>query len=172
MTVLKTKKLIIRPFKKAYISKKYISWLNNKEITQYSEQRHLTHNYKNCLEYYEFLKEKKHPFYAIFINEDKEKHIGNMVAYIDHNNLTANITILIGESNYWGSGYGLEAWNIFIRYLFEKYKLRKVWAGTVRDNKGMLRIMKRSGMIKDGLRKKERYINNKEMDIIYAAKYL
>ena len=92
---MKTKNLLIQKFSKKNITKKYISWLNNKEVTRFSEQRHMTHNYANCLEYYNFLKKNKYPYYAILIRHNK-KHIGNIVAYIDYNNLTANLTILIG----------------------------------------------------------------------------
>ena len=167
---MKTKNLLIQKFSKKNITKKYISWLNNKEVTRFSEQRHMTHNYANCLEYYNFLKKNKYPYYAILIRHNK-KHIGNIVAYIDYNNLTANLTILIGDTNYWGSGYGLEAWNEFMLFLFKKYELRKIWAGTVSKNYGMLKIMEKSGMIRDGIRSKERFIENKEMDIIYRAKF-
>jgi hypothetical protein len=47
-------------------------------------------------------------FYAILF---KEEHIGNIVVYIDSFNMTANLTILIGEKKYWGKGYGLIAFN-------------------------------------------------------------
>ena len=56
-------------------------------------------------------------------------------------------------------------------FLFKEYNLRKVWAGTVSNNNGMLKIMAKSGMVKDGVRKKQRFIDNKELDIIYSAKF-
>ncbi len=166
---ISNKTLVIKPFRKEYITDKYVNWLNDKEVTKYSEQRHHQHTIESCIEFLDYNNKKNNVFYAIFLKKNKLEHIGNILAYIDFNNSSANLTILIGEKKYWGLGYGLEAWMLMLKYLLKKLKIRKVWAGTVDENYGMLKIMKHSGMIPDGVRIKERLIEGKELNINYSA---
>jgi len=56
-----------------------------------------------------------------------------------------------------------------LKYLLENLKIRKVWTGTVNENCGMLKIMRMSGMLPDGIRVKERLIDGRELDINYSA---
>ena len=46
-------------FNKKFITKKYISWLNNKQLMKYSEQRLKKHNYKSCKLYLQNAKKIK-----------------------------------------------------------------------------------------------------------------
>ena len=161
--------IVIKPFRKEYITAKYVSWLNDKDVTKYSEQRHHQHTIESCIEFLDYNYNNNNIFYAVFLKKNKLEHIGNILAYIDSNNNSANLTILIGEKKYWGLGYGLEAWMLMLKYLFKNLKIRKVWAGTVSENYGMLKIMKLSGMLPDGIRIKERLVGGKELDINYTA---
>tara|TARA_B110000238_G_C15747497_1_gene277720 strand:+ start:27 stop:215 length:189 start_codon:yes stop_codon:yes gene_type:complete len=58
-----------------------------------------------------------------------------------------------------------------LKYLLENLKIRKVWAVTVNENYGMLKIMRMSEMLLDGIRVKERLIDGRELDINYSAKF-
>ena len=51
------------------------------------------------------------------------KHIGNINAYIDLNNSTADIGILIGFPRH---GYGLKAWKLMINKLFITKKTAQI----------------------------------------------
>jgi len=163
---IKTDRLLIIPFQKKHLSSTYINWLNDPEIVKYSSQRHLKHTLKSCKNYWNSFKGTKNFFWAIETKTDKI-HIGNINAYIDIYNNTADIGIIIGERDIWGCGYGLEAWNGVINYLFEIMKVRKITAGTLILNKGMINIMLRSGMKEEGRRIKQELINNIETDIVY-----
>ena len=94
--------LLLRPFIKKNITKKYLLWLSNKEVTKYSELRHSSHDKSSAIKYFDFMKNKKNLFYAIYFKKTN-LHIGNIAAYIDWNNSTANLTILIGEKKYLAS---------------------------------------------------------------------
>ena len=168
---ISNKNIVIKPFRKEYITEKYVSWLNDKDVTKYSEQRHHQHTIGSCIEFLDFNKKNNNIFYAVFLKINKLEHIGNILAYVDLNNNSANLTILIGEKKYWGLGYGLEAWTLMLNYLLKNLKIRKVCAGTVNENYGMLKIMKMSGMLPDGIRVKEKLVGSKELDMIYTAKF-
>ena len=56
-------------------------------------------------------------------------------------------------------------------FLLDEVGLRKVWAGTMATNAGMLKIMKNSGMISDGVRRREYMWEGKEVDLVYMATF-
>ena len=148
-------------FEENFITPTYISWLNNSELMKYSEQRHKTHNYETCKEYLKScLQNKDILFYAIINNQNSE-HVGNINAYIDPYNKTADIGILIGKG---GKGFGFLAWKKMISVLKEK-KIRKITGGTAALNIPMIKIFKKSGMNFEFSMKDHLIIDNKFVDI-------
>ena len=111
------------------------------------------------------------PHYFIAVSETHLGlgHIGNLNVYVDLNNQTADVGILIGQKKIWGQGYGIEAWNAVCHYLLHELGLRKVTAGTSANNIGMRNIMERAGMISDGRKVRQLVIEGKEIDMIYSA---
>ena len=167
--VIETKRLLIKPFSKNYLTKKYISWLNNPKVVRFSEQRHKTHTLQSCQKYLNSFKNSPHYFWAIIVKTPPEKHIGNLVARVDKFNKTADLSILIGDTTVWGKGYGTEAWRAVVNFLFNKLKFRKITAGTLAVNKPMLKVMEKSGMINDGQRAKQFLWEGQEIDGIHKA---
>lgn len=163
-----TERLLITSFQEKHLTQKYVDWLNDSEIVKYSNQRHFNHTIETCREYWEGFKESTNYFWAIETLVEGN-HIGNLNAYIDKNNKTADVGILIGDRTKWGKGYGLESWNGVLKFLFEHNKIRKITAGTLAVNEGMIKIASKSGMIEEGRRYKQEIIKNKEVDMIYYA---
>jgi RimJ/RimL family protein N-acetyltransferase len=50
-----------------------------------------------------------------------------LTCYTHKINKYANIGLLIGDKKYQGQGFGLDAWNSAINYLFKVKKIRKVF---------------------------------------------
>jgi ribosomal-protein-alanine N-acetyltransferase len=167
--VIETPRLRIVPFSEAFLSSRYVSWLNDPEIVRYSEQRHRRHTLESCRQYWQSYKDSPHFFWAITTVAQEFGHIGNINAYIDEFNSTASVGILIGDRSASGKGYGLEAWVAVCNYLMYDIGIRKVTAGTLAVNKGMLRIMEKSGMVADGRWIRHCVVDGKEVDIIFAA---
>ena len=161
------KKIILKKFKKKYITKNYISWLNNKELMKFSEQRHLFHDYNTCLEYYNSFKKTNNVFFAIF-DKQKNIHIGNITIIIDLFNQLAKISILIGYPN---QGYGSATWKESIKYVKNNYNLRKITAGTVSANIAMIKIFKKNNMIYEYAKKKYDIENHKLIDFNFYCLY-
>lgn len=160
---------MIEPFSEKYLTKKYVSWLNNSEVVRYSEQRHKKHTVKTCRAYLRSFEKSPNYFWAISVTNDKLGHIGNIAAYIDEANKVADIGILIGETKALGKGYATEAWTAACKYLFKKINVRKITAGTFSCNERMLNLMKRVEMRDDGRRMRQYILGGKEVDVIYKA---
>ena len=66
----------------------------------------------------------------------------------------------LGEIHYsilpehWGNGYATEISKALIKVGFEKFELHKVEAGVATENEKSIRVLEKSGMIREGLRKK------------------
>jgi|TARA_B100001971_G_C18168161_1_gene525487 RimJ/RimL family protein N-acetyltransferase len=162
-----TERLEITPFEEKFITNKYINWLNDPKVVKFSNQRFCIHTKESCEEYLDFNKNSPNIFWAIIEKTKNYGHIGNITAYIDINHNTAEIAILIGEKQVWGKGYGFEAWKAVCDFLFSERSIRKVTAGTLACNYGMVNVAKKYGMEMEGRRIRQEIFDNIEVDIIY-----
>ena len=156
------KEIKLEQFTRGHITPQYISWLNDRELVKYSEQRHYKHTFKTCLEYYKSFIGSSNLFYAVTDAESNE-HVGNITAFIDVHNKVADIGILIAKGN---QGYGLAAWKMMIQILFYEKKIRKITAGTMATNHTMIKIFEKSNMQKEYVQKRQFIRNNNEIDLI------
>ncbi len=155
------------PFAERHLTEAYVGWLNDPETMRHSENRHRQHSLESCRDYWESFAGSPHFFWAI--EADALGHIGNMNAYLDIPNGTADVGILLGDRDSWGKGFGLEAWMLVAQFLFKSQGIRKLTAGTAANNIGMLKIMERAGMTADGRRLRQLLIDGAEVDVVYAA---
>ena len=54
----------------------------------------------------------------------------------------------------WGQGYATEVAQRLIAFGFETLKLHRIEAGVATNNEGSIRVLEKSGMIREGLRRK------------------
>ena len=138
-------------FKKKFITPKYISWLNDSETVQFSEQRHVRHTSFSCHKYYHSIKNSSNVLWAIEFLEDKSWiHIGNIGATVDIPNKVADLAIIIGEKNYWGKGLGHKAWYLSATALLQTNSFDLITAGTMSVNSAMLKVFEKCNMYQDG----------------------
>jgi RimJ/RimL family protein N-acetyltransferase len=166
---LTTERCIIEAFAERHLTERYVGWLNDAETMRFSEQRHRHHDLESCRRYASSFTETPHYFAAIVAKDRTLGHIGNINAYVDVRNQVADLGILIGERSVWGLGYGTEAWRALSRFLLSDRGLRKITAGTLAINAGMLGIMRRCGMQEDGRRRRQYLCEGQEVDMVYGA---
>ena len=167
---LKGKKVVLQNHDQKFVSPRYVAWLNDPEVVRHSEQRFKKHSLKSCREYVRSYQNNPSLLWAIIVQEGRV-HIGNICAIVDARNKTAELRILIGDKSYYGQGLGLESWKLVCDYLLSKGGMRKVFAGTLALNKGMLSIMKKMKMKPQGVWEKHYLVNGKTVDLILAAKF-
>ncbi len=146
-------------FKKNFITKTMIDWLNDKSLMRYSEQRFFKHSKVSCIKFYLDNLRNKNLYYAIF---DKNRHIGNIRAVIDKFNSVADIGILIAYQN---KGYGNIAWKKMMNIL-EKRGVRKITGETMIANKAMIRIFKNNRMKLEYKKIKHFKLQKKFIDLV------
>jgi len=166
---IRTKRLLITPFREKHLTQRYVGWLNDPDLMRYSENRHKDHTLASCHAYWKSFDGTPNIFWAIEEVETGNSHIGTINAYIDKNNLLADIGILIGEKKAQNKRYGVEVWSGVCEYLFRETGIRKLSAGTMSVNVPMVKLMHSVGMVNDGVRKKHYLFNGKQVDILYLA---
>lgn len=165
---LDTPRLRIVPFSEQWLTERYVNWLNDPEVVRYSEQRHRHHDLASCTAYFQSFENSPHFFCAILLRES-DLHIGNIGISVDLANRVADISILVGDRNCWGQGIGAEAWLAVQDELLAHQGVRKVSAGTMAINQGMLSVMKKCGMEEEGRRKRHFLCEGQEVDMVMAA---
>lgn len=167
---LETPRLRIVPFNEQLLTERYVGWLNDPDVVRYSEQRHRRHDLAGCAAYFRSFENSPHFFSAILLRNDN-LHIGNISVSVDSANRVADISILVGDRDCWGQGLGAEAWQAVQDELLARQGIRKVTAGTMAINHGMLSVMKKCGMEEDGRRKRHFLCEGQEVDMVMAAVY-
>lgn len=162
---------VLRPFAEDLITARYVGWLNDRQLMQYSRQRFLTHTPESCRAFADSYTDGPHYFWGIVAEDPWLGHIGNLTANVDVHNRVADLTILVGEAKAQGKGFGLSAWSTAMSWLLGPAGFRKVAAGTMAINTPMLRIMQKSGMVEDGSRRRHFLYQDHEVDCIMYAKF-
>jgi RimJ/RimL family protein N-acetyltransferase len=166
---INTNRLLITSFTERHLSSRYVGWLNDPDVIQFSEQRHKSHNVESCRLYWQSFHNTPNYFWAIEEVKYGYGHIGNINAYVNKIHNIADVGIMIGDKRLWRNNYGLEAWIAVFKFLFRQLNLRKITAGAISVNFAMLNMMKKAGMVPDGIRGKQFIFNDQEVDIVHYA---
>lgn len=129
----------------------FISWLNDDKVVAFSEQRHATHTADTQKAYWgKILYESKRYWLLKTKTNGKSKLIGAASADFDENNQTSNASILIGDQEYWGKGYGTEIFSAVVEN--ERLSgMKKVEAGMLSTNIPMIKVCLACGMQQEAL---------------------
>jgi RimJ/RimL family protein N-acetyltransferase len=71
-------------------------------------------------------------FYIVTLTGELIGHVGLFT--IDWAKSEGEFGIVIGEPEYWGKGYGRDATQMLIRYIFTQTPLNRIYLGTFKDN--------------------------------------
>ena len=104
--------------------------------------------------------------FVIYISEIA-KPIGTIgLSEIDQENFKAELTIILGESEYRGKGFGKEALKLILDYAFKALKLNKVTLKVFLYNERAIRLYKSVGFKQEGILRQDIYKNNCFNDVM------
>jgi RimJ/RimL family protein N-acetyltransferase len=84
---------------------------------------------------------------------------------------TADIGIMVGERKVWGQGIGVKAFCLVLSALEASRLIRKVTAGTLSVNRGMVRILEKANMKHEATRYAQELVDGMPVDIVYYSKF-
>ena len=104
---LTTDRLHIRPFEQADVADQYLGWLQDAEVTRFSNQRFRHHTMESCLRYRQLSQCQRLP---LIIHRRDETQLEPRPSTTPPHG-TADIGLMLGNRTYWRRGLGLEAWS-------------------------------------------------------------
>lgn len=163
-------KVLLKWFCESDICEKYLGWLNDPRVVEFSNQRFRKHDRQSAQAYLKSFEGTDNLFLSV-TERNAGSAIGTMTVYVSRHHETADVGIMLGEQLVWGRGYGQDAWTTLVDWLTDEVRLRKVTAGTLACNKGMVKLMERSGMLHEATRRQQELVNGHPEDIVYHAKF-
>ena len=82
---------------------------------------------------------------------------------------TCELGIGIGDSDYWGRGYGREAVRLLLDYAFRLRNFRRVWLWVHGDNERGIRAYRAAGFVEEGRLREHVWSNGRHVDAVYMG---
>lgn len=158
------RKIQLRYFKKDDIKLK-VKWINDQNINKY-----LHYDLPLCeertLNWYQSIMSNSTREDFVYELEDCDKNIPlGLIGLIniDFKNKKAEFYIINGEKKYWGKGFASKASIQFLKLMFLKHGLNKIYLYTEAENNPAQRLFESIGFQKEGLLKE---------DLFYMGQYV
>jgi len=166
------KEVVLRRFELCDLNETYVGWLNDPEVVKFSNQRFTNHTLESCRRYLEGFKGSFNLFLSVRLPAPQgERAVGTMTAYRNVHHGTADIGILIGDRNVWGLGLGLDAFRTLADWLDGTAGMRKLTAGTLSCNKGMVRVAEKAGFELEAVRRQQEVVEGEAVDMLHFARF-
>jgi len=167
MSVIKSKKFILRPFKKDD-AVSLTRNINNKKIYRNTLSIPYPYVLNDARKWLKKCRESKSDKEKNWVIDIKGEVVGG-VGLRDVDGHKAEIGYWLAEA-YWGRGITTEAVKLVVKYCFNRLKLRRLYAYVFPRNQASLRVLFKAGFKKEGLLKKNVVKNGKFFNDVLLAK--
>lgn len=138
----------LRAFTEADI-KPSVEYMNDPEIIlNLDDDAPIPQSYETQKEWFEEMRKNKKNYKDFFwaIDTKDGMYIGGCgVNHMDRKNRVAQVGIFIGDKEYLGKGYGTDAMNVLLKFLFEEYNVNKVKLSVFDYNKRAIKSYEKCG---------------------------
>ena len=154
---LTSKRLLLRKVELNDLNDRYIAWMNDIDVTQFTDIRFKPQNRESLISYWESITSSTNQVWlAICLREGNQMHIGNIkLGPINYIHSTGEISLFIGDKACHGKGYGLEVINLLVSWAFSDLCLYKVTASIYQDNEASIKAFKKAGFALEGVLRQE-----------------
>lgn len=137
--------------KESDVTQAYIDWYLNPDVTKFSDNQYRVFTLDGQKNYVmSCLYNADTDLYGIF---DNGLHIGNLViSGLSSVHKRAEITYVIGDTEYWGKGIASFAISEIIKKSKTDYELNRLYAGLAEGNIGSARVLEKNGFELEGKR--------------------
>ncbi|MGD0476540.1 MAG: GNAT family protein [Nitrososphaerales archaeon] len=144
------RRVILRPFGEDDV-RHVQKWSNDAELRKLTGGVEPMSN-AEAERFYTELRNDKERIWFVIVLKDNDKVIGETgLLRVFRPWRTTDMTVIIGEKDEWGKGYGTEAGRLLLDYAFNRIGLHRVSVGVVGFNKRALRHWKNLGFEKEGV---------------------
>lgn len=158
---------LMRPLRPEDVSERYVAWLNDARVNEYSDRRfHGPYTLDDAVAYTRSMRQDE-ILLGVFLPD--RGHIGNVkIGPIDWGNEAAEIAIMIGDTGVWNTGVGTEAMYVAARFLFKALGLHRADAGSC--NPAFLRVaVEKLGWSIEGRQRERIRISGRYVDFLWLG---
>ncbi len=160
-------KIYLRPIKQDDINGRYLSWMNDKEVTRYMKTGVFPMTLKELQSFYDNINSSKTNIIFAIVDKARDLHIGNIkLSKLDWIHRFAELGIMIGEKDCWNKGYGREACDLVLEYAFNRLNLNKIFLGVCAEHESAVASYQKAGFKIEGRIKKLFFYEGKRSDMI------
>jgi len=135
----------LRPLSLDDVTDYYITWMNDYEVTKYTEARFETHTRSSIEDFVNIANNDTTYTFAI-IAKDRNIHIGNIkLSGVNKNHKYGDVGLIIGRKEYYGRGIATECIRLVTEFAFKQLGLHKVWCGIYAPNTGSIKAFQKAG---------------------------
>jgi ribosomal-protein-alanine N-acetyltransferase len=143
--------VFLRPLERADLNERYLSWLNDPEVTHYMETGIFPSTAEDLENYYRGVTGSKNDVILAVVDKKSENHIGNVkLGPIHWIHRRATLGILIGEKEFWGKSAGLEVTRLMVEYGFYRLNLHRIDLGVFAEHGAAVRCYEKAGFKVEG----------------------
>lgn len=167
LAFLNGKHIYLRPLQEADALGEYPGWLNDAEVCAGNSHCTFPYSVEQAKGYIQEQMSRRDRIVLAIVQHENDLHIGNIALdRIDLIARSAELTILIGNRQAWGKGYGKEAAQLVCKHGFFALNLKRIACGTFSTNMAMRALALAIGMKEEGCRRQAFFKNGVYVDII------
>lgn len=166
--LIKGRMIFLKPITRNEITKRYVCWLNDKDVNRFLECRHKKQTKRDIYAYINMTRRKPGcDIFAIFTKKNRE-HIGNLGLFEcnPHHGYVV-YGIMIGNKRAQSMGLGGEASFLLVEYLFRDPTVRKICANIYSKNISACRLLENIGFVKEGVARAQVRLEGNNIDDMY-----
>jgi len=153
LTTIRTRDIVLQPFTAEDVDQQYYNWLQDEEIVRYLDVARKDRSPEALLEYVNQISNSPDNFFFKICLKDSMAKIGTISLALHRIHNTASYGYIIGERDYWGGTWALQAQIGLFDYAFDNLSLRKIIGGAVTSNVGSIFNFNRLGLEREGIRR-------------------
>ena len=163
--MLHSEELLIKPLERDDLGEAYVQWLNDANINSSLATSYKPQTKETVASYWSA--EAASPNAELFGIWSKQEmlHIGNIrIGEINWIHRRADLSLVIGNTSFWGKGYGTDAIRLVSKWAFTRLGLMKLGAGIAASNAGCRRAFEKAWFSLEGTQRCEIWIDGIRTD--------
>jgi len=149
------------------VNDSYYQWLNDPQVNQFLETRFVVQSKAKIAEFVTSKDGNANEILLAICDKEHDLHIGNIkLGPINWYHRRAEISLLIGNKDYWGKGIATQAIELISLFAFQTLNLNKLMAGAYKNNIGSIKAFQKCGYKIEGEVEDYVLVNNQGVALI------
>ena len=162
--------VLLRPLERTDLNERYLGWLNDPEVTRFTETGTFPSTSEDLDTYYRSVTGSRNDVILAIEEKKTGTHIGNVkLGPIHWVHRVATYGILIGEKEFWGKGVGVEATRLMVEYGFQKLNLHRIDLGVFANHEAALHCYEKVGFKVEGRMREDLFQGGEYRDRIWMG---